>query len=803
MSKEDYYYRNEMNNNALGSRISMVDPTGKVGTIPRNNLSRALDSGFKLHNVGERVKVVDPTGKEGSIPTNNLSKALQNGFILPEAGWGDVAQGFVKGAATGLGKVADTGIAAVSKMASYLDPTPMAAQGLVSPEEQQQYKQATSDVASDFWQNDKIAKVASDTLDTGVGYDPSVQVSEVAGEAGSQLLPFSAAAKGVQLATKVGGVAKLPWIQKLNAFLETPLTARNATAFAGMGAGSELAKSNEASDTENIIREVIGGIVGGITAPAAAGKAVQGLYKLTTEPLKTTKAIITSPYNAAKEAGSSLLAATTGGKLNKEALASAQRIGLQLPPGLATDSTLAKAIQNTALKSWFSSKAYNEVMQNIPKKLIEELESNLDQIAPKLIDIESSKTAGEVASGQFKEALSNRSVAWKEESNKLFDNAIKSLKDTDVIEPKETLAAIKQMKSDLDIGLRDPQGAKASVLNALTELEQKIALRGGKAKIKDLVGEQQDLMKLGKYGDVTGYENYFNGLANVITEEVSKYKGNKIFSDNYLPARNFYKENIVDRLRSDIARSVLSGENSKLAISYMKTPQQIRELSNVLGNHPNAKEIMQTLKRAKISEILESKGVINSTGEFNSNRFLSLFSKDSNNELLRELMGPNLKRVQQNITPIAKVIESSKKVLGNPSETANVMKDFGIAANIATGLATAATTGSVPVGVGVAAGGAGLINIVSRAFASPKYLQKLINRANRLENAIPLKDKIKSSASKVANTAAAKYQAVNFGVNAAMPAAAGFGSDMLFGKEFTEKVKNKYNEKKNDKSRKD
>lgn len=546
--------------------------------------------------------------------------------------------------------------------------------------------------------------------------DKTSEVLKASGSAATDLLPFSAASKGVQLLNKAGSIAKLPWLDKLNTFLNVDLNASTAASFAGMGAGAELAKSDDpnANIAENAAREIVGGVIGG-TIPHAAAGAVKGIASAVISPLETA------------------LAETTGGRINQEAVNAAKKLGLHLPPSLATDSNIAKGIENTVLKSYFSAKVYNETIEKIPQTMVKEIEKNLDEIGSKVLGTDY-KAASSVASDQYKSALQSAAEEWQTQSKVLFDNATKSLTEADVMQTPKTLEVVRSMKEQQARGIREPEGARKAMLDNLTQLEAKLST--GSSQVRDLIAEQQDLARLGKYGDTEGLGNLYNGIAGTLTDELASYSGNKAFTDNYMPARAFYKENIINKLRSNTAKSILNEQAPKEAFAYMNTPQRVKELENILGDSHNAKEIMGSLKRAKVSQILSDSGVVNSAGEFNSGAFNRVFSKENREPLLKALMGENYAKVQANILPISNAITSSGKILANPSGTANTLKDTGLIVGAVTGVATGSTGAS-----GVALSGAALINRISRAFADPKYLEKLIARGNRNDK---IKDAVKN-----------------------------------------------------------
>lgn len=758
-------------------KIQMTGPSGRQGEVTRDKLNSALENGFKFANPEQKFKMTSPSGKEGLVKAVNLPSAFENNFQLASPGLGDRVKEVGQGVARAFGGTADF----INK---HLNAPLLAGANLVGLQEHAE-RASNSNLA------EELPRIG--LLQTHTQPDKTSAVLKAAGSTGFDLLPFAAAGKGVQLLTKAGRVANVGWVNKLNRFLSIDVNAKNAASFAAMGAGGELARSDDpdTGELENIAREVVGSIAGGITIPAASSAAVKGIYNVFRHPIETAQNI-----------GTSVLATATGGNINKEAVAAAKKLGLHLPPSLATDSRLAKAIENTALKSYFTSQAYNEVIEKIPQKIIREIEHNLDEIGTRIAST-GSESGSQIASGNYKAALESNREAWKEQSTTLFDNALETLTENDVMAVPETLKTVREMISDLTKSVRAAAGGKKAVLDNLTELEQAIITNEGKLPVRNLVGEQQDLLNLGKYGETTGYENFYNGVAGVLTDEISTYQGNKIFTENYLPARAFYKEHIIGKLRTDTAKNILEGKFPKGAFEFMTTPKGVAELEHILGNHANAKEIMGTLKRAKISNLLVDGGVISPAGEFNSGAFMRMFGRESKEPLLKSLMGSNFDTVQKNITPLAEALQSSGKVLANPSGSANVIKDYGIIANTAVGIGTAAATGSVPAAALAAGGGAALINLVSRAFASPKYLEKLINRSNRLEAFAKIKkdprEAVMKAGQAIANSPVTKYQTFNYGLNEALPTGLNMSSDVLFGTDFTNRVKGKFEEAKKNK----
>lgn len=776
--------------------INVMSADGKPWSIRKENLSEALKRGATLANAGEKVKVMSADGQPWEIKTANLGQALERGATLADASWSDRAKEFGRGLTSGIantaieraqGVVGKYAVAPVANAVSYVADK-AGFDGL------SQGADAVANNASNL--TETLQTQREQAFATNNIPDTTSRVLTASGEAVGELPAWVAAsavtgggaafAKGVQLTTKAGKLINAPWLQKLNKFLHVPVgttkqTAGTVASFAGMGAGAELAKSDapEANAGENAIRGVLGGILGGSIAPLATSTA-KGVYNVFRHPIEFAQNVETSAA-----------AALNRGNLNKEAIDAAKKIGLQLPPSLATDSAVANFIEDTALKSFYTSKAYNKVIEDIPVKIIQEIEKNLDQVGTK-IAASGDKTALQTASNSYGEALVEQKDIWKEQSQELFNNAKNQLTNADVITPTKTLNDVEEIISELSKTVGQSSAEKTNIVNYLDDFAAELR-KGFASKIdrintgvpvSNLMGKQQELLNLSKYGEDAGYKNFYNRVAGVLTDELAGYKGNKAFAENYLPARTFYRENIISKIKSSTARRLLKEELPKEALDFMNTSKSVNELERILGNHENSKSIMGTLKRAKLAEVLQDKNIVTTDGQFNSQAFLNTFNKDSQESLLKALMGENFKTVQNNIAPIARAMEASGKKSTRTLSTASGGKD--LALGIAAGAGVLSGHTSTAAG---AVGGMALINSLSRAFANPQYLEKLIARQTPKKGAVNL-----ANAYNKLDTPATNASILKYGVSEALPTAASTISDGLMGGEFTGEVKRMYDD---------
>lgn len=722
MSKSDYFdtdpktgqYR-DISTGKLGLEYHSKDNlkfivahprTGEQRPIPVGNLQKALSLGFKPSQ--NEVKVAHPKTKEvRPIPAENLQKALSLGFTIPRPGAKDFGQAAVRGIGKTLGNLGDTVIAA-SSYAMAKNPLVNIASnvsGGAIPNSEQLQEQA-----QDYWKNPKLERTASDYFQNNIT-TPGLEAVETAGEFVGEVPGF----KGVNVLAKAGNKAlKLPWLDKVNKFLDVPLgdaktAAKTVAGFAGAGAGSELAKSDDPNVgvVEDIARQVLG-----ITLGAATGEAIPNAG------IKATRAIaqtLTHPIETLKDFGITAATLPFRGKVNKEVYDKAKELGIELTPAMLTDSYLAKFAENNVFESIFVAGAYKKAIDNISPSVLKTIDEKLALTVGKKVEPTATESAGAIVSRDIGQQFEKNVERWKTESDNLFNLSEGSLTSSDKMAVPQTIKTIESMISELEGGITAAEGTERTVLDYITQLKAGLEQNNEHA-LTDLIKEQKRLLKKGKYGNVQGYENYYNGIAGTLIDELAGYTGNKSFHENYGVARAYFKNNIVNGVRNKITQSLLHEYSPKEAINFMNNKQNIETLERLLGDSKNGKELMGSLKRAKIQEILDKNNVFTVNEEFNPDAFLRIFKK--NDDMLKTLMGEGYGELKNNIVPIANAISTSRKTLNNKSNTAKAAAQYSILIGLTTwsGLKTA----------GLSIGG---IYGLSAAMANPKFVEKLIARS--------------------------------------------------------------------------
>lgn len=690
--------------------IDIITPDNQTLTIQKSYLNDALKKGARLREVGKSVNITIPNGQQLEIKTEYLSEALDKGATLTEPGIKEYGKAFLGGVGQKLGKLADTAVAGGALLAGSIgNPNPAA--GITDDEE---YRTLMMDTAKDYWNNPHLEHTFSKPFDTGMDDDPGIQVAKSSGDFVGELPTWFVGGAGVKVATKVGGIAHLPWIQKLNNFLKTDINLKNAASFAGAGAGAELAKSNDpdASEAEQIAREFTGAMIGGATLPALASKPAKALANLVTDPKGSFYSGLAKVYG--------------GNKLNKEAIEAAQKLELQLTPQELSNSKLAHATQKYLLESMFAAESYKTVMENAPKKLLENLEDTFEKVGGKIAGT-SEESALSSGMGQYKEFLKQRESEWRKQSTALYDKAKALAFDSDYYpETDEIRKKVGDLLYDLSHGLSKPEGDKLKVINKLDGMLQN--LNNQTPTIRDLIQEITDLNHAA--GEVVGYKELYKGIASTIENTVNNYKGSSEFVTAWQEAKKFNKEMIQTRVKTDIARSILREELPVDTLTYMNSAGEIKELGKIIGADlkgaagENARILMNKLKRAKLEQYCNNKNIISAEGEFNATAFVNIFGKGADEDFLKELMGNHYKLVKENILPIATVLKNTRKS-ADPRFTTG--KDWSALVGAASGLAGHAVLAKSSVSA------MGSINIMSRIFADPAFARQIIARGKRLE----------------------------------------------------------------------
>jgi len=399
----------------------------------------------------------------------------------------------------------------------------------------------------------------------------------------------------------------------------------------------------------------------------------------------------------------------------EELIKSAKEEGVDLPFNVALGGGKFKnLLANNIFKSMFTSKSYNAVITNADRSMVNGLKEVIESVHP------FPSLRGE-ASESARNFLKNESEAVLKEQRQLYDYAESLIKPED----KVSIAPFIKRADKILTSMSDsPSGARATVYNKILDIydkwgllskkDKKVAdelasyvgtMDGREVRIPQEILEKALAIGQSKKSDaqilasrVENLRKDWNQLYDPAKQDFSKMFGsltkglkesletspNKDYTSALFSADKFHEMNVANRIKTDMAQSLMNGEVPKEAFQYMDTPQRVKQLSHIMGDSPQAKEVMQSLKRAKLNEILYEKAVdgqsaiLNESGHIKYGALASSLIKSHNIELVKELLDPAAFQQLQRLAKISKgFFESGRQEGTNWSTTGIASSDIG------------------------------------------------------------------------------------------------------------------------------
>lgn len=384
------------------------------------------------------------------------------------------------------------------------------------------------------------------------------------------------------------------------------------------------------------------------------------------------------------------------GKPNAEVLKYAKEHGIELPFNVGLGSRFKNFLVNNLFKSTFTNQAYNDVVEKANRQM-------MDAVERQIASLGDAKLYPHEASAQFMQHLGSEKKIAKEISEKLYDEAQKLIKDSDVVMPTRTAALIKDIHHKILNDSYNP-GEMSKVASALSQISKELGiitpkdlkkinwtpatnefeLEGQKkllnhyinelsnsktTPLKKMLGIKRALGKATGYSEQDGYINLLNGLRESVTADLNA-SSNKEFLRGLKIADDNFKQEIINRFRTDIAESIMKGTPPKDAYSLINN-RNLPYLKAAAGKTPKGEAILNQMLESKAREILNTS--IGANG-LNHQSFVNFMSKRTEQtELLRNILGQESFKKLKEISQISKQIAKDNKVLLNSSGTAHVL----------------------------------------------------------------------------------------------------------------------------------
>ena len=778
--------------NPSSNNFRIQSPNGRIWDVPESNLDEAVRRG------GEIVqKVQSPNGKIWEVPESKMKIAFERGGKLyqeesnhpqssletnePELNSVDRLLQFGQGLTEGIAGIATLGDkfidAPIESLKGSAKELAGKAVGLVSTSGQEALHQSAQ---QNFQEAEKLRnrnyfEKIQPTFNEWAGKDitPKDKVGKFINAAGSFATPIPGTGAFGGITTKtIASQGVKESAKRIGSGLSknTAIGAGGAAAVEGTRDLSITEKGSLANHVEDFVKAVFGMSLAdkGLSAVKRSileksSKDLEGLIDHSGNFVKEEAfQALEKPTLREKAAGKIL---SVGAKPNKEVIEFAKKHDIQLPFQVALGGKAHNFAANNFLKSFFTAKVYDDIIINADKDMVNAVKEKLNNVSGEIIN-------GDLASSRTKNFLEAEKESLEKLSNQLQEDAASYLKPTDMVVPKPLIDTISSMIKIPTLNAPVPSGkAKAIgdyILNigeAFGFLPNKNTLRQYENNpdfLKRVVDETIQSFKKNPNAvpverlvsqlratnakiydkstkEIDGLDKLLTGVSKSLRDSI-KLTTNKEFSNRFNYADKFFQQEIVDRIRTDMAKSLMNGEIPKEAFSKMSGVPEIRQLEKIIGDSKNGKEIFSSLKRAKLEQILADK-IIDSSGTISYANFSNMFLKKSENQaLLKELLGDQYQSLRE-LAKISQEFVKSGRLFGNPSGTSFATRDvegavkvLNAVGSILVGGATQGVLGTVEVPLA--------INMLSRVVSNKKYVDTALKYAESVKNKNPKSQKV-------------------------------------------------------------
>lgn len=431
----------------------------------------------------------------------------------------------------------------------------------------------------------------------------------------------------------------------------------------GLGAGTalEMAEKGDFGPIGSMAALVVGDVAG-----AGAAGALKGAKTLITKP-KETLAKLTAQFTPKESL-----------ELQKKIVQDFRDAGMQADVGTLTNSNLVKWMQTRMAQSGLTGKALDDFRKELTSQITGEYEALANSLGE--ARFASSHEAGEVT----KEALKSIRDEDLKQVRSFYDNANKAVKEGAYVDSSKILEKIQTLEKELAPG-QIKSGEQRAVLDVIDKIKRDVADASGRpmyASVKDLMNNKIALNDIINYEVQGGAKQLLKGLVADIDRSIISYgKQNPSFAKNYVNANKRFSEHAKTFRNKNVSQMLASQDPARL-MNKMNSVQGIRDLDKVLSKSKEGKEVLDSLKRTKLEEVIGKRLVDSSTKQVQFGTFSKLLEKGKNREVIRELLSPEafkrLERLQKNAGYLADTMNK----FYNASKTAAAGVDSAIMAKV-------------------------------------------------------------------------------------------------------------------------
>jgi len=567
-----------------------------------------------------------------------------------------------------------------------------------------------------------------------------------------------------------------------------------ATGAGYIGASAQEHEWLKDSPVLKFMEELTGMMIGSSLGEAAYGTSKSSLFKALGKTvaesvtqaekmaMRQAEKEATKEFNPLHKAGGKIL--SVGSKVDEQLVKDARAEGIRLPYNVYLNNPFHNILVNNVFKSIFTSRVFRNVLKEADEGMVNGLKQTLEGVHPEHV------LRGE-ASDTARTFLHAEKEAVQKQGKELYDYSDSLIEPTDKVSIKPFIEKADKILTTMS---DSPSGARATVYNKILDIydkwgllskeEKKVAdelssfvgvMDGREVKIpQEVLDKVSDIGRAKKQdmhilaSKVENQRKDWNQLYNPLKNDFSRMFGvlthglkdslktstNKKYIEALFSADKFHELNVANRVKSDIANSLMNGQIPKEAIHYMDTPLRVQELGKVLGDSPKAQEIFQSLKRAKLQEVLMDKAVDGSSiiTEKGQIRYGALANsiKSHNAELMMELLGKEQFHRVRRLANIADSLSRSGREIGtNTSMTSIASSDLkrfesgleaalgGLSAMTGIGSYAAGAHGLALTALGTTATWITAVNGLSRMLSSENLTQAAIHYGQAIKNKNP------------------------------------------------------------------
>lgn len=505
----------------------------------------------------------------------------------------------------------------------------------------------------------------------------------------------------------------------------------------GLGAGVALqfAEDGNFGPIGTLAAAVVGDLAGSL------GKGI----------LKTGARLVTQPKQVLAETAAKFTKQEKAA-LQKDIIDDFRASGIQADIGTLTDNELVKMAQTRLAQSGL----VGEGLENLKKQMTEQIKAEYNNVAQSLgvAKQATAHEAGVVAKEQIK-AIRDTELG---QVRQLYQQAENSLKTNAKVDGSKVLNAVMDVEQKLLPG-EIKSTEQTAVLKLMEQLKTDLVDITGNptpTRVKNLMNNKIALNDIINYEAQEGTKKLLKGVvAEIDRAIVSHGKDNPAFAKNYINANKRFSQH-AKTFRNRRVATLLQDNDPATLMNKMNSIQGINDLENILSKTLQGKDIMNSLKRFKLDEVVGKNMVDSISEQAKLGTFAKLLEKGKNRDIIRHILPKEsynrLVRLQKNAGRLA---ESAQKFL-NPSKSGAALIDYAIVSKVLTDLGWLLTGNPFP--LAKSAGGFAGMRYLTSLLGDPEFLkivEDTIIAAS--QNNTTKMDKLAEKLVQMAKPALAKY----------------------------------------------